>query len=77
MWGAAREERAAVVRSWEGPCVHDDNFLTAEGVANRIVDSSSIEVNRRLRRAKTDRMDTGCAAQVPPATAIAVTTLAF
>src|SRR5216117_1105241 len=31
--------------------------LTALGVANRVVDSSSIEVNRRARRAKTDRLD--------------------
>jgi transposase len=32
-------------------------WLEAEGVANRVVDSSSIEVPRRLRRAKTDRID--------------------
>jgi transposase len=31
--------------------------LTARGVANRVVDSSSIEVNRRARRTKTDRID--------------------
>ena len=31
--------------------------LVAQGVANRVVDSSSIEVNRRARRAKTDRLD--------------------
>lgn len=31
--------------------------LTARGVANRVVDSSSIEVNRRKRRAKSDRLD--------------------
>lgn len=31
--------------------------LTALGVANRVVDSASIEVNRRARRAKTDRLD--------------------
>jgi transposase len=31
--------------------------LTALGVTNRIVDSASIEVNRRARRAKTDRLD--------------------
>ncbi len=31
--------------------------LTAMGVANRVVDSSSIEVNRRARRAKSDRID--------------------
>ena len=31
--------------------------LVARGVANRVVDSSSIEVNRRARRAKTNRLD--------------------
>ena len=31
--------------------------LLERGVANRVVDSSSIEVNRRARRAKTDRID--------------------
>jgi transposase len=31
--------------------------LTAVGVVNRVVDSASIEVNRRARRAKTDRLD--------------------
>lgn len=32
-------------------------YLTAQGIENLIVDSSSIEVDRRARRAKTDRMD--------------------
>jgi transposase len=32
-------------------------YLTAEGVKNFVVDSSSIEVNRRRRRAKADRLD--------------------
>jgi transposase len=32
-------------------------YLGSRGVANRIVDSSSIEVNRRRRRTKTDRLD--------------------
>jgi len=32
-------------------------FLTNNGVDNVVVDSASIEVNRRSRRAKTDRMD--------------------
>jgi transposase len=32
-------------------------LLEAEGVTNTVVDSSSIEVNRRARRAKTDRLD--------------------
>lgn len=31
--------------------------LTAHGVTNLVVDSSSIEVNRRQRRAKSDRLD--------------------
>ena len=31
--------------------------LTREGIRNRVVDSASIEVNRRQRRAKTDRLD--------------------
>jgi transposase len=31
--------------------------LTQLGIANRVVDSASIEVNRRARRAKTDRVD--------------------
>jgi transposase len=32
-------------------------WLVAQGIANRVVDSSSIEVSRRARRAKTDRLD--------------------
>src|ERR1700730_1033264 len=32
-------------------------YLTSLGVENLVVDSSSIEVNRRARRAKTDRLD--------------------
>jgi transposase len=31
--------------------------LTVIGLSNRVVDSASIEVNRRARRAKTDRID--------------------
>ena len=31
--------------------------LTQRGFANRVVDSASIEVNRRARRTKTDRID--------------------
>ncbi len=33
------------------------DFLLSLGVSNVVVDSSSIEVNRRARRAKTDRLD--------------------
>jgi transposase len=32
-------------------------FLHAQGIDNRIVDSASIEVRRRARRVKTDRLD--------------------
>jgi|WetSurMetagenome_2_1015567.scaffolds.fasta_scaffold86718_1 transposase len=32
-------------------------FLVAEGIENFVVDSASIEVNRRKRRAKSDRLD--------------------
>jgi transposase len=34
-----------------------DRALERLGVANRVVDSASIEVNRRARRMKTDRLD--------------------
>jgi transposase len=34
-----------------------DRYLSASGIHNSVVDSSSIEVNRRQRRAKTDRLD--------------------
>jgi transposase len=34
-----------------------DRFLRQSGINNRIVDSSSIEVNRRSRRAKSDSLD--------------------
>jgi transposase len=50
---------AAVVSCYEagrdGFWVH--RALTAKGIANRVVDSASIEVNRRARRTKTDRVD--------------------
>jgi transposase len=34
-----------------------DRFLASQGIQNIVVDSSSIEVNRRKRRAKSDRLD--------------------
>jgi transposase len=34
-------------------------YLEASGVNNLVVDSASIEVNRRYRRVKTDRLDVG------------------
>jgi transposase len=52
----------AVVRSCyeagrDGFWLH--RHLVVEGVKNLVVDSSSIEVNRRARRTKTDRLDVG------------------
>ena len=41
----------------EGFWVH--RYVVAQGWTNYVVDSSSIEVNRRARRAKTDRLDLG------------------
>ena len=34
-------------------------WLLEQGIDNMVVDSASIEVNRRARRAKTDRLDWG------------------
>jgi transposase len=34
-------------------------YLVSQGIENRVVDSASIEVNRRAKRAKTDRLDVG------------------
>ena len=34
-------------------------YLESQGIENLVVDSSSLEVNRRKRRAKTDRIDVG------------------
>jgi len=54
-------EEARVVSCYEagrdGFWLH--RSLMPLGVSNLVVDSSSIEVNRRARRAKTDRMDLG------------------
>jgi len=41
----------------EGFWLH--RWLVAQGVTNHVVDSSSIEVNRRARRSKSDRLDLG------------------
>ena len=32
-------------------------YVTAHGIQNHVIDAASIEVNRRQRRAKTDRLD--------------------
>jgi transposase len=34
-------------------------YLVSQGIENRVVDSASIEVNRRSKRPKTDRLDLG------------------
>lgn len=39
----------------EGFWLH--RWLVSQAISNQVIDASSIEVNRRLRRAKTDRMD--------------------
>lgn len=52
-------EQARVVSCYEagrdGFWLH--RWLASEGVENLVIDSSSIEVNRRKKRAKTDRLD--------------------
>src|SRR5262247_4593258 len=52
-------ETAPVVSCYEagreGFWLH--RFLQAHGITNHVVDSSSIEVNRRKRRAKSDALD--------------------
>lgn len=56
-WGLAAE--TPVVTCYEagrdGFWIH--RWLTAQGVRNLVVDAASIEVPRRTRRAKTDRLD--------------------
>ena len=58
-FGLAAE--AAVVSCYEagrdGFWLH--RYLATHAITNYVVDSSSIEVNRRARRAKTDRLDLG------------------
>jgi transposase len=52
-------EDARIVRCYEagrdGFWLH--RYLVAHNVQNHVIDSASIEVNRRQRRAKTDRLD--------------------
>jgi transposase len=54
-------ETAAVVSCYEagrdGFWLH--RYLQGRGIDNVVVDSASLEVDRRLRRAKTDRIDAG------------------
>ena len=52
-------KQATVISCYEagrdGFWIH--RFLTGEGIENHVVDSSSIETNRRKRKVKTDRVD--------------------
>ncbi len=52
-------DKAPVVSCYEagrdGFWIH--RFLTSEGIRNLVVDSASIEVNRRKRRVKADKLD--------------------
>ena len=53
--GTAVAVRSCYEAGRDGFWVH--RALIEAGIANRVVDSASIEVNRRQRRAKTDRID--------------------
>lgn len=55
--GADAPVRSCYEAGRDGFWVH--RMLETLGVDNCVVDSSSIEVNRRARRAKTDRLDAG------------------
>src|SRR5438067_4512459 len=52
---AATPVRSCYEAGRDGCWLH--RYLTSSGMANVVVDSSSIEVNRRLRRAKSDALD--------------------
>jgi len=52
---ATAEVRSCYEAGRDGFWLH--RYLASRDVQNRIVDSSSIEVNRRRRRTKTDRLD--------------------
>jgi transposase len=58
-WGLPAEARvvSCYEAGREGFWLH--RWLVAHGVDSRVVDSSSIEVPRRARRAKSDKLDTG------------------
>src|SRR2546425_272008 len=52
---AATPVRSCYEAGRDGFWLH--RYVTSLGIANLVVDSSSIEVNRRLRRAKSDALD--------------------
>jgi transposase len=52
---AAAPVRSCYEAGRDGFWLH--RYLASRGIANSVVDSSSIEVNRRRRRTKTDRLD--------------------
>lgn len=55
------EESAVVVSCYEAgrEGFTLDRYLAASGISNAVVDAGSLEVKRRRRRAKTDRLDLG------------------
>ena len=53
-WRANMAPRRMIAKR-DGFWLH--RYLVSRGIAKRIIDSSSIEVNRRRRRTKTDRLD--------------------
>src|SRR6202521_3060925 len=55
--GLASEARVASCYEAGGDGFWLHRWLIAQGIDNVVVDSASIEVNRRARRAKTDRLD--------------------
>ena len=54
---AAVEVKSCYEAGREGFWLH--RWLVEKGIGNVVVDAASIEVNRRSRRAKTDRLDVG------------------
>src|SRR5215475_7857878 len=55
--GYPQTRRSSAVTRRVGTAFWLHRWLVTQGVANCVVDSSSIEVNRRHRRGKTDRLD--------------------
>ena len=55
VWAAAVWVVSGYEAGRDGFWIH--RAVVTRGIANRVVDSSSIEVTRRARRTKTDRLD--------------------
>jgi transposase len=59
VWTEIAEAKARSKVAADTPVIWIHRALVAQGVTNYVVDSSSIEVNRRARRTKSDRLDLG------------------